>query len=239
MFTIYSYRRMNNLSRRNGIVPKKFDDALREVKDLLLGLGRLVEISLSNAVRSLENQDLELAEKVVKDDKAINRLNSQIDDVVTKLIATQQPVAKDLRILIAAMKISSDLERMGDLAVNIAQATVQLKTIEKLSMDRDALQGIVKMASITQIMVNNGINSYIDGNIELARTLAQQDDQVDELYELVIKNLISTVPNHPEQIEMVLKLSFVARYIERIADHTTNIAESILYIETGEQFDLN
>lgn len=220
-------------------MPRKFDDALREVKDLLLGLGRLVEVSLARAVRSLENQDLELAEKVVKDDKAINRLNSQIDDVVTKLIATQQPVAKDLRILIAAMKISSDLERMGDLAVNIAQVTIQLETIEKHSIDQDALQGIVKMASITQLMVNDGINSYIDGNIELATTLAQQDDQVDELYHFVIKNLISNVSNHPDQIEMVLKLSFVARYIERIADHTTNIAESIVYIETGEQSDLN
>lgn len=218
---------------------KKFDDALREVKDLLLGLGRLVEVSLAGAVRSLENRDLELALKVEKDDKAINRLNSQIDDCVTKLIATQQPVAKDLRILIAAMKISSDLERMGDLAVNIAQVTIELGTTDKYLIDQDALQEIVKMASITQIMVNDGINSYIDGNIELARTLAAQDDQVDELYESVIKNLISTVPNQPEQIEMVLKLSFVARYIERIADHTTNIAESIVYIETGEQFDLN
>lgn len=218
-------------------MPKRFERSLREVKDLLLALGRLVEISLSHAVKSLETSNIAMAQKVVNDDKAINRLNSQIDDLVTKLIATQQPVAKDLRKLIAAMKISADLERMADLAVNIAKITLQLEGINIEFVTQ--MQEIVRMAEITQEMVNDGINSYIDGNVELSHKLAETDDQVDQLYTEVTRQMINLASTYPEQVEVVLKLSFVARYIERIADHTTNIAESIIYIETGEQSDLN
>lgn len=216
---------------------RHFDQSLQDVKKLLLDMASRVEIAIDKAVKSLMTQNVHLAQAVIDDDTKIDDLETNIDDVATKLIATQQPVAKDLRKLIAAMKIASDMERMADLAVNIAQVTVQFhKNGQKLFT---RLEDIPRMAKITQKMVNDGINSYIDGNIELAKELAKDDDQVDQIYHEVIKGLTDYLPRHSEHTEVALQLCFVARYLERIADHTTNIAESIVYIETGRQADLN
>jgi phosphate transport system protein len=216
---------------------RHFDQSLNEVKNLLLDMGRNVEIAIAQAVKSLEQLDETIAQKVIDEDKVINQQEQTIDDVVTKLIATQQPVAIDLRKLIAAMKIASDLERMADYAVNIAKVTIEFKQ-NNLSLFKK-LEDIPKMAQLTQKMVNDGINSYIDGNIELAKSLAKIDDQVDELYDKLFAELVNYVRNNPEHMQAAMKLSFVARYLERIADHTTNISESIIFIETGKREDLN
>jgi phosphate transport system protein len=216
---------------------RQFDQSLQDVKDLLLQMGEHVEIAIDKAVKSLSRMDARMAREVMEHDPAIDEMEGKIDDVVAKLIATQQPVATDLRRLIAAMKIASDMERMADLAVNIAQVTVQLVE-NKLSLFKE-LEDIPKIAAITQQMVHDGINSYIDGNVALARKMADTDDEVDRMYHAIVNEMIGFIKQNKAETEVALRLCFVARYLERIADHATNIAESIVYIQTGKQADLN
>ncbi|MBO2533080.1 phosphate transport system protein [Planifilum fulgidum] len=216
---------------------RQFEQSLQDVKDLLLQMGEKVEIAIDKAVKSLVNLDEKMAREVLDSDSEMDELENQIDDRVAKLIVTQQPVAKDLRRLIAAMKIATDMERMADYACNIARVTLRL--VESGQPLFKKLEDIPRMARITQQMVHDGINSYIDGNVELSKQLAQRDDEVDRLYHAVVKELLERMIQRQQFTEAALHLSFVARYLERIADHATNVAESIVYIETGKRADLN
>lgn len=216
---------------------RPFDSSLQEIKKLVLDMGRMVEIAINQAVKSLQNEDEALAQKVVDNDVKVNEIEDLIDDKVVKLIATQQPVARDLRTLIAAMKLSNDLERMADLAEDIAEVTLEMKKLN-LHLTTD-LTDILKMAEITQQMVNDGINSYVDGNMELARSLAVTDDKVDELHNNVVRDMIKYASQEPEYREVAMRVSLVARFLERIADHTVNLGESVIFIESGKKVDLN
>ncbi|MDR6226608.1 phosphate signaling complex protein PhoU [Desmospora profundinema] len=216
---------------------RQFDQSLKDVKTTLLEMGGKLEVAIDKAVKSLAKLDADMAKSVVDSDKEVDELETRIDEQVSTLIATQQPVAKDLRKLIAALKIASDMERMADLAGNIAETTLQLvENDQKLFKE---LVDIPQMATITQKMVHDGINSYIDGNVALAKSMAETDDQVDQLYETIVKEMMETMIHQQKLTEVSLRLCFVARYLERIADHATNIAESIVYIETGRREDLN
>lgn len=216
---------------------RQFDQSLKEVKTTLLEMGEKLEVAIDKAVKSLAKLDTEMAQSVKDGDKAMDALEMRIDEQVSTLIATQQPVAKDLRKLIAALKIASDMERMADLACNIADTTLQLVASDQKLFKE--LEDIPRMAAITQQMVHDGINSYIDGNVALAKSMAETDDQVDQLYESIVKELMEMMIHQQKLTEVSLRLCFVARYLERIADHATNIAESIVYIETGQREDLN
>lgn len=215
---------------------RPFDTSLQEIHTLLLQMARMVEVAIHHAVKSFVHQDAGLAQKVIEDDPKVNELEGQIDDKVVKLIATQQPVARDLRTLIAAMKLSNDLERMADLAQDIAEVALELqgKNLQAL----EPLDDIIKMAEITQQMVHNGINSYIDSNTQLANSLATVDDEVDRLNEKVVREMIAHMHQYPEHMEVALRICLVARYLQRIADHTVNLGESVIFIETGKQRDL-
>jgi phosphate transport system protein len=220
---------------------RQFDQSLKEVKHLLLEMGEKLEIAIDKSVKSLASLNGIMARDVLEKDHKIDELEDRIDEKVAQLIATQQPVAKDLRKLIAAMKIASDMERMADLAANVAEVTVYF--VENDLKLFTELKDIPNMARITQKMVHDGINSYIDGNVEMSKKMAQTDDQVDDLYEKVVKELLQMVFHKVESTDaekdVALRLCFVARYLERIADHATNIGESIVYIETGKRVDLN
>src|SRR5690606_1828454 len=213
------------------------DQSLRDLKNLLLQMGEKVEVGIDKAVKSLVNRDGKAAREVLDSDSEMDELENRIDDMVAKLIVTKQPVAKDLRRLIAAMKIAADMERMADYACNIARVTLRL--VESGQPLFKKLEDIPRMARITQQMVHDGINSYIDGNVELAKQLARRDDEVDRLYHAVVKELLELMIRKQQFTESALYLSFVARHLERIADHATNVAESIVYIETGKRTDLN
>lgn len=216
---------------------RQFDQSLKEVKTVLLEMGEKLEVAIDKAVKSLVQADLTMAESVLENDKYVDELEGRIDEAVSTLIATQQPVAKDLRKLIAALKIASDMERMADLACNIAETTLHLQQSER-KFGKE-LEDIARMAAITQKMVHDGINSYIDGNVQLAKSMAETDDQVDRLYETIVKRMMEGMIQEQQFTEAALRFCFVARYLERIADHATNIAESIVYIETGQREDLN
>jgi phosphate transport system protein len=212
-----------------------YDEELRELKQVLLQMGGLVEKALSRSIEALKDMDADVARNVIEGDLKINELEHSVEEKVLGLILRQQPVAKDLRRIMAALKIASDLERMADLSVDIAKVAVRLEGQKLLK----PLVDIPRMGEITQRMVTQSLNSYIDENVKDATALARMDDDVDALYNAIIRELINLMVEKPEFINQALQLSFVGRYIERIADHATNIAESVVYLVEGKRPELN
>lgn len=214
---------------------KEFDSNLEGLRNMLRDMGEHVRSALKSAVQSLQYKDLEKAQAVVDNDVVLNRLEEQIMDIGSKLIVTQQPVAKDLRKIIVAFKISSDLERMGDLALDLAKVTLRMDQQELIK----PLVDIPRMAEIVDKMIEDSLNSYLDENTDLAYKMAQDDDEVDQLYSTILRDLYSVISNHPEKFHQALLVTLASRYIERIADHATNIGESTVYLVTGSRPDLN
>ncbi|WP_223068599.1 phosphate signaling complex protein PhoU [Paenibacillus caui] len=214
---------------------KEFDLHLEGLRHLLREMGEHVQEALKTAVQSLQNMDLEKAQLVVEKDAELNRMEEQIMDTGSRLIVTQQPVAKDLRKIIVAFKISSDLERMGDLALDVAKVTLRLESQQLIK----PLVDIPRMAELVDKMIEESLTSYLDENTDLAYKMAQDDDEVDQLYSQILQDLYAIINQSPEKVHQALLLTLVGRYIERIADHATNIGESTVYLVTGKRPDLN
>ncbi|AZK48084.1 phosphate signaling complex protein PhoU [Paenibacillus lentus] len=214
---------------------REFDQNLEELRQLLREMGEHVECALRDSILSLQSMDSSKATEVIEQDLKLNKMEEEVMDIGSRLIVTQQPVAKDLRRIIVAFKISSDLERMGDLAVDIAKVTLRLsgQTLIKPLVD------IPKLAELVELMVEESLQSYLDENTDLAYKMAKDDDEVDHLYSQMINELYSIVISHPDSVQQVMLLTLVGRYIERIADHATNIGESTVYLVTGHRPDLN
>lgn len=214
---------------------KSFDGLLQELKEKLLIMSGLVEKALHDSVESLRKLDVSIAEEVIEFDDKIDNLEIEIDELAIKLIATQQPVAKDLRKIISAIKIASNLERIADLSINIAKVTRRIHGQKLIK----PLIDIPKMTEIAQKMLRISIDAYINEEVSLARQLAEMDDTIDKTYKLVLNELIEYMVNDPSVIDQGQQLGFVARYLERIGDHITNIGESVIFLATGERSELN
>lgn len=214
---------------------KQFDEGLEELRVLLRQMGQHVSGALDHAIVSMKTHNTELAQEIIKNDSTLNQLEENILDVGSRLIIKQQPVAKDLRRIIVAFKISTDLERMGDLASDVAKVTLRMEGQELLKF----LVDISQMAEIVQGMIDDSITSYLDENTDLAYQMADQDDKVDALYSKMITELYSFMMNSPSQASQAMLFLLVARYIERIGDHATNVGESTVYLVTGQRPDLN
>ncbi|WP_127532790.1 phosphate signaling complex protein PhoU [Paenibacillus kobensis] len=214
---------------------KEFDHYLDQLHEMLVDMGGRVERALADAMQSLKDMDISLAKKVIATDPDINRLEEQIEELGAKLIVTQQPVAKDLRRILAAFKIASDLERMGDLSLDVAKVTLRLEGQALIK----PLIDLPRMAEIVQTMIFESIQSFVQENVDLAYKMAKDDDQVDALYKQITRELFSLMLENPLTISQSMQLSFVGRFIERIADHATNIGESVVYLVTGKRPDLN
>lgn len=214
---------------------KGFDESLYELRDLLTAMGDHVVDALQEAVQSLQNKNINQAKQVVENDYRLNELEEKVMDIGSRLIVTQQPVAKDLRRIIVAFKISSDLERMGDLALDVAKVTLRLQGAELIK----PLKDIPQMSEIVVQMTQDSIRSYLDENTDLAHKVGVDDDQVDHLYSGMIRELHEHMKENGTDGPQVMLLNLTGRYIERIADHATNIAESVVYLVTGKRPDLN
>ncbi|OKP75770.1 phosphate transport system regulatory protein PhoU [Paenibacillus sp. P3E] len=214
---------------------KEFDKDLEELRSLLQQMGEHVTDALEGAVLALQNLDTERAQEIVKADLRLNAMEDRIMEIGSRLIITQQPVAKDLRRIIVAFKISSDLERMGDLALDVAKVTMRIQGQQLIK----PLVDIPRMAEIVAGMITEAIQSYLDENTDLAYKMAQDDDLVDQLYSGMINELYAYMVEKPEFLNQAMLLTLVGRYIERIADHATNIGESVVYLVTGKRPDLN
>ncbi|MDQ0058807.1 phosphate transport system protein [Paenibacillus harenae] len=214
---------------------KEFDQGLEQLHNLLVEMGGFVEEALVEAMEALKVIDIDRAKIVIKKDPLLNQMEEKITEIGSRLIATQQPVAKDLRRILSAFKIASDLERMGDLAVDVAKVVLRLEGQELIK----PLIDLPRMAEIVQMMTYESIQSFVQENVDLAYKMAKDDDQVDALYGQITRELFSLMMENPRNIAQASLLSFVGRYMERFGDHATNIGESVVYLVTGNRPDLN
>jgi phosphate transport system protein len=212
-----------------------FQADLNELKEMILKLGSQAQDAVGQAIEALKNQDVDKALKIIENDTHLNILEEEINDKATLLIAQQAPVAIDLRRVIVAIKISSDLERVGDLAVNIAKSVIRIGSQQLIK----PIEDIPRIAEVAKKMVADSLIAYSEEDVELAKNVAKIDDEVDEAYGRLIKELLELMTQKPEYISQITQLSFICRNIERVADHSTNISESILYLIKGKRYDLN
>jgi phosphate transport system protein len=206
-----------------------FQKELEELKENLLRMASLVEEAIRNAVQSLVKRDSELAQKTFEFEDRINKMEITIDDMCLKLLALRQPMAVDLRFITSAMKIGTDLERMGDLAVNIVERAISLNQEPQLKPYID----IPKMAEITQSMVKDALDAFVKHDSRLARSVCERDDLVDGLNDQVFRELLNYMMADPKTVARAIHLMIVARCLERIADHATNVAEDVIFIVDG------
>jgi phosphate transport system protein len=207
-----------------------FDDELKILRERILKLGCMVENAIRDSVKALVERDSELAKEVIKRDHLVNALDVGIDEECVRLIALRQPMARDLRLITTAMKITTDLERMGDLAVNIAERAIELNDEPQLK----PFVNIPKMAEITQTMVRDALDSFVTGCSRLPYEVIKRDDEVDDLTVRNFEELLGLMLQDPKIIPLAVKRTYIAKYLERIADHATNIAEMIIYMCKGK-----
>jgi phosphate transport system protein len=207
-----------------------FDDELKALREKVLKLGSMVEDAVRDSVRALVDRDSDLAKEVVKRDHLINALDVGIDEECVRLIALRQPMARDLRLITTTMKITTDLERMGDLAVNIAERAIELNEEPQLK----AFVNIPKMAEITQSMVRDTLDAFVTGCSRLPYEVIRRDDEVDDLTVKNFEELLGLMIQDPKIIPLAVKRTYIAKYLERIADHATNIAEMTIYMCRGK-----
>ncbi|MER3500516.1 MAG: hypothetical protein IMHGJWDQ_001865 [Candidatus Fervidibacter sp.] len=211
------------------VLRKSFEEQLQELQDDLLRMARFVEGAVAKAMRALVTQDVNLANEVIMEDDIADDLDVEIFAKAMKLLALQQPMARDLRIIGTALKIITDLERIGDHAVDIAKLARILSKHEFFK----PLVDIPRLADLALSMVHDAIQAYINRDLELVIQVCRRDDEVDELYESLFSELVGYMERDPSLVEQATYLLFVAYFLERIADHATNMAEFTFFAETG------
>lgn len=217
------------------VVRSNFDAKLTNLKDKLIKMAELSMKTIEDAIDALVNQDLEKAEKIIKDDIIINKLEQEINEDAITLIAIESPIATDLRRIMVAISTSSDFERIGDLSVNIAKSTLIIgsKPFIKPIVD------IPRMASMVQSMLSEMLEAFISEDTVKAKEIAEKDDAVDAIYGEIMKELLELMSKNPETIDQATQLAFISRNLERVGDHVTNIMEDIIYKVKGYRYELN
>lgn len=213
------------------VVRQSFDQELESLRQDLVRMGVVVQVAIRDAVDALARRDKALARSVMDGDDEIDRMQVEIEDRCISLIARQQPVATDLRILGTGLKITTDLERIGDHAFDIAKIVLLIGDEPLIK----PLVDIPRMAGIAQQMLQDSLQAYLKLDIQLAEKVCREDDMVDQLYHQVFRELLTYMLEDPKKINQATQLIFVARYLERIADHSTNVAEWVIYLATGER----
>jgi phosphate transport system protein len=209
-----------------------FDSKIHELEDSIIKMGAKVEKIVDTSFRALFERNDELAERAIEMDKKIDELEIVIEKKCINLIALQQPLAKDLREIAAILKIITDLERIGDLAVNIARMSLKYSKEEFIK----PLIDLPKMESLIRQMIRESLDSFVNRDPELARKVAIMDDQVDEYYEKIYTELLEILATrHEIKREKIVELLFVGRYLERMADHVTNICERVVFMTEGKR----
>ena len=212
------------------MVRKTFETEIQLVKDSVLVLGSMVEHALLGSVEALKKRDIKGAEKIIAEDKEINKKRFTIENQLMILIATQQPMAHDLRLLASCMEIISELERMGDYAKGIANINVRMGDEALLK----SLIDIPRMAQIGTSMLHRSLTAFINEDVETAKAIPVEDDEVDALYNQIYRELMMIIIQDPKSIERANWLLWVAHNLERVADRVTNICERTVFIATGE-----
>ena len=213
----------------------RFDRQLSTLNDELIEMGSMIEKSIETAIKALVNQDVDLARHAIEADEEIDRQERIIEDLCLKLLLQQQPVAKDLRLISSALKMITDMERIGDHASDISEITIALADQPYIKK----LEHIQQMAKETMIMLVGSIEAFVDKDLEKANEVIKRDDVVDDLFDKVKKELIQMIHENADKGEQAADLLIVARYMERIGDHATNISEWVIFSITGEHKSIN
>jgi phosphate transport system protein len=207
-----------------------FEDELRELRVKILKLGSLVEEAIGRSIESLRERDSALAQEVINQDARINTFDVEIDEECIRLLALRQPTAGDLRFITTAMKITTDLERMGDYAVDICERALELNQEPQLKPYMD----IPRMAEIAQGMLRDVLEAFLNRNPALAYEVINRDDEVDQLTVQIFNELLLFMLKDNTTISRAIKITYISKYLERIADHATNIAEMVVYMTEGK-----
>ncbi|WP_298848267.1 phosphate signaling complex protein PhoU [uncultured Ruegeria sp.] len=209
-----------------------FDRDLEAIQAHIMKMGGLVEAAIMSAARALETRDEELAQEVRKSDKAIDALEDLIDEETARLIALRAPTASDLRLVLSVLKVAGNLERIGDYAKNIAKRTTVLVDTGEINGSAAALR---RMAREVERMLRDALDAYIQRDAELATDVINRDEEVDQMYNGLFRELLTFMAEDPRRISSCMHLHFIAKNIERMGDHVTSIAEQVVYLVTGER----
>jgi phosphate transport system protein len=208
-----------------------FDEDLVQVQAKVSEMGGLCEELLSKALRSVQDRDARLAREVIERDKLLDAMETALEEQVVRVIALRQPVAADLRVLIAAMKLASTLERIGDLAKNIAKRAIPLSAARPVKI----INSIVRMGRQTLVQLSDVLNAHAGRDVDLAVQIWNQDYEIDEMYNAVFREVVTYMVEDSRLIGVGAQLMFIAKNLERIGDHTTHVAEMVYYIVLGER----
>jgi len=212
-----------------------FEEKMNKLYDKLQHMGSLVEAAIARSIEALKTQNLELAQAVIDGDDLIDDLEHEIEEKCLEVIATQQPMAKDLRRVATLFKMINDLERMADYATSIAKITLRIADQPLIK----PLVDIPRMAILSQKMVKQALDAYVREDVDLAAAVGKDDDEVDKLFGQIFRELLTIMMENPKTITQATHLLFVGRWLERISDHATNIAEEVIFLVTGEKRNLN
>ncbi|AUG54221.1 phosphate signaling complex protein PhoU [Thalassospira marina] len=216
-------------------IVSSFDDELTRLNNIISQMGGLAESQLISAIRAISKRDSELAEQVIVSDLRIDKLEQEVQDFAVRVLALRQPMADDLRQVVTALKLSNDLERIGDLAKNIAKRAQVLNQIPPIR----PVQVIPNMARLAQEIIKDVLDAYIENDAEKAQRVWARDQEVDDMYNSLFRELLTYMMEDPRNITASTHLLFIAKNIERIGDHATNIAETIYYRIKGEDLPVD
>jgi phosphate transport system protein len=214
-------------------IVKSFDEDLKRLNNVIAEMGGLAEAQLTRAVESLVRRNTELATQVVQDDKRIDALETEVGQMTVRMLALRQPMAQDLREVVAAIKIASDIERIGDYAKNIAKRAIVLSAHAPLK----PVASIPRMSQLALQIIKDVLDAYIEKDAEGARAAWRRDEEVDEMYNSVFREMLTYMMEDPRNIGPCTHLLFIAKNIERIGDHATNVAEIVYFLVHGRSLD--
>jgi phosphate transport system protein len=214
---------------------QQFEADLKSLQAMIIELAEKTKKAVIKSMDAFRTENIELALEVIDEDDRINKLEKEINELILVIITRQQPVAVDLRRNLTAIKIAHDLERVADYAVNIAKSTIRIRSRQ----DNLPLENIEKMHLLGLEMLTKATDAYRTEDLQAAKEIGEIDDKVDELYGTTVQTLMSSIANSPEHVANIMQMSFICRYLERIADYATNIAENIYYLVKGKHYLLN
>ncbi len=212
-------------------IVKSFDEELQRLDNMILEMGGLAESQLADAIAALVRRDADLARRVVEQDRRIDTIENDIHGFTLRMLATRQPVAVDLRIILAALKISSSLERIGDYAKNVAKRTTTIAGVPSIG---GTAQSIARMAAVVHGMIKNVLDAYIARDLDMVADVRARDEEVDQMHTSLFRELLTYMMEDPRNITPATHLLFTAKNVERIGDHVTAIAEQVHFMVAGE-----
>jgi phosphate transport system protein len=208
---------------------RTYEQHLGQLRTAVLEMGGLVEEQIAQGIRALVERDQKLARATIERDHTVNRFDVEIDDLCLKLLALHQPAARDLRLITTALKITTDLERIGDMATHVAERAIELSAELPIRPSID----IPRMADLARQMLHDSLDAFVREDTEIALAVCTSDDAIDRLHEQLFRELLSYMVENPSTVSRAMRLLFVSKYLERVGDHATNIAEMVIFMVKG------